>query len=438
MSSFAFVPRIQTMNSLEIHRARDAHLRNLRDEIVPSKRQILAEIDSFVAGGGGGGGGVPIGKSLCERIFYVREYEVKPKDYHSWTPPRKQQYNSFRQQYIQRFHGGLPLAAFNQLTEDEVRTLRTYYENTQAWIDFVTDLSRDIEIAYATPHPVTPLDEVISPPIQSVYDRELIRRNSLAAAAAASSASSSSSSSSSSSAVVAGSCLSCQTDEYVIDTMESGLVCTNCGIVLSSTSMSAIDETSDSLPFGTQMQQSRNRGYYEMTENFMKNLDLLEGTNNNKVTDDAKEYVKNNVNGRAVTISLIRRILKQGGLQKFYPAASVIYEYVTGEQIEKCTLKERQQIHRMHVQYVYAFQACPESVRRRKSSLTNNYLTCKFYQMLGLSHRLKYLHMLKGDQKVREHDRVFSWIVEHVRSTSERGRAADGTTFWVWYTTPTE
>lgn len=28
-----------------------------------------------------------------------------------------------------------------------------------------------------------------------------------------------------------------------------------------------------------------------MTENFMKNLDLLEGTHNNKVTEEAKELV---------------------------------------------------------------------------------------------------------------------------------------------------
>lgn len=76
------------------------------------------------------------------------------------------------------------------------------------------------------------------------------------------------------------------------------------------------------------------------------------GTHNNKVTDAAKDFVKQNVNGRVVSINLIRRILKKGALQRFYPAASVIYEYVTGEQIEKCTKEERQQMHRMHVQCV--------------------------------------------------------------------------------------
>jgi len=109
-------------------------------------------------------------------------------------------------------------------------------------------------------------------------------------------------------------------------------------------------------------------------------------------------------------------------------------------------------MHRMHVQcvvyarthtishsdrrYVYAFQACPASVRRRKSSLTNNYLTCKFYQMLGLSHRIKYLHMLKCPKKIREHDRVFSWIVDYVRGSSEQRRVAEGTSFWAWCPTP--
>jgi len=71
------------------------------------------------------------------------------------------------------------------------------------------------------------------------------------------------------------------------------------------------------------MHLTNNRGCYEMTENFMKNLDLLEGTHNNKVTDEAKEFVRRSVNGRNVTITLIRRILKQGGMQKFYPAGKL-------------------------------------------------------------------------------------------------------------------
>lgn len=56
--------------------------------------------------------------------------------------------------------------------------------------------------------------------------------------------------------------------------------------------------------------------------------------------------------------------------------------------------------------------------------------------MLGLSHRIRYLHMLKCPKKIAEHDRIFSWIVEHVRQTSERRRVEEGVSFWVWIQTP--
>jgi len=409
------------MSDIDIAAARERLLSTLRTDIIPSKREIVSSLHRFI----NSKNGVQLGMTLCERVFYRREYDVKPRDFNSWQPGRKQTYNTQRRIYMTRFHNVLPTARFDDLLEHEMQELQQYYRYAQMWIDMVQDGTRDCEVAFGTPHPTKPLhgndlDFEMLPPLRSMYDVELERRRKLQEPAVSSTSY----------------CTQCETGEYIIDTHIVGdLVCSNCGMVIANIN---VDETLSGTghPFGTEVFATNNRGCYEMTENFMKNLDLLEGSSTNKVTDEAKQFVKDNVNGRRVSIQLIRRILKQGGFQRFYPESSVIYEFATDTIIEKCTKDERAQIHRMHIQYVYAFLECPESIKRRKSSLTNNYLTCKFYQMLGLQHRIRFLRMLKCPKKIREHDRVFAWIVDYVRNNSEARRVANGTSYWAWYLTP--
>ena len=66
----------------------------------------------------------------------------------------------------------------------------------------------------------------------------------------------------------------------------------------------------------------------------------------------------------------------------------------------------------------------------RLSSLTNNYLIARFKQMLGMTAHLKFIKMLKCDDKIAEHDRVFRLIVQRVRETSDAAAVASGTSYW--------
>ena len=100
------------------------------------------------------------------------------------------------------------------------------------------------------------------------------------------------------------------------------------------------------------------------------------------------------------------------------------------------TPEQRILLRTMHVQYYEAFLACPPEIRRRKSTLTNNYLAQKLYQMIGLNNRTRYIRMLKGPNKLREHDRVMQWIVNWIRtSTPERAKVEAGTSYWRWFDT---
>lgn len=194
----------------------------------------------------------------------------------------------------------------------------------------------------------------------------------------------------------------------------------------------SIDESMDALPFDPQM-RFETKGAYEMTQNYMKNLDLIEANDNNKCPQDVKDFVKSRVGDRKPTVNLVRRILKQGGYRKHYPESVVILEFILGQPIEKSTPQQRAQHERMHQLYARAFSEIPPEIRRRKSSLTNNYLTAEFNMMLGLAHRNVFIHMLTGEKKLLEHNRLMKLIVDRVRATSEATNVANGTTFWVFY-----
>lgn len=153
--------------------------------------------------------------------------------------------------------------------------------------------------------------------------------------------------------------------------------------------------------------------------------------------EEVYNYVKANVRDRKPSVNLVRGILKSAGYQKHYPAAVCILASVTQTEIVKSTPEERVLVEKMHRQYDEAFLKCPSEVRRRKSSLTNNYIAAKFYQMLGKEYRIKFIRMLTGPKKIREHDRVFRWIVNYVRTqTSEREAVEAGISYWQWFETP--
>lgn len=143
----------------------------------------------------------------------------------------------------------LPTAAYGDLLPHERETLERYRDYTQAWVAHVTDSRRDVEVAYGRPHPAAPdtiagsvsatdaFEQMVSPTLRSIYDHELLRREQSATLQ-----------NDASLLLAADACKQCKTSEYMVPTIENGLVCANCGIVAQNAS--TIDETSDALPFG--------------------------------------------------------------------------------------------------------------------------------------------------------------------------------------------
>lgn len=142
-----------------------------------------------------------------------------------------------------------------------------------------------------------------------------------------------------------------------------------------------------------------------------------------EVKDQLRQYINQNFAKSRVTINLVRRVLRQMGQSKYYPQAPSLVVYITGETIPKCTEEQRSMLRDMHVAYYDAFLHCPLSIRKRKSTLVNNYLAYKFYQMIGLMDRTRYIRMLKGPNVLRKHDvRLLTKRKPFANHTVTRGR----------------
>ena len=130
-----------------------------------------------------------------------------------------------------------------------------------------------------------------------------------------------------------------------------------------------------------------NKGAYEMTANFLKGARPHRGVDQSQgaarghgfrcATAKGAQAVDQCYQAHSATSKVTLSILSCGALsaraakravtEKYYPEAVAIMAEVTGTQVEKSTPAERNQIHRMHVQYVNAFFSIPLSVRRRSS-----------------------------------------------------------------------
>jgi hypothetical protein len=430
---------LSSMNEQDLQAARSERIETLRRDILPTRREWALRIKAFLEGPQDG----ELTPELAELLYFQNEYEVVQNK--KMTKDVRQKFNAARSKYLLRYHilksGGVLRSS---LTAEEVARGTSVCNEYADWISALESCERDMEIWFNRAHPKQ--QQHLS--LYTKWDHEVERRELLKTSGVSDVARKMRN-------VSRGICSNESCDMFeeaeLVKTSESGLVCPCCGFIQDFGGAGAggsIDNSIESISYedrGAYFTQHDRSGAYERTENFMKNLDKLEAAAiiTSKVPLEVKQHVRDyicrglKVANANITITLIRKVLKNAELHQWYPDAPIIWEFTTGETIEKSTSEQRTIIRDMHLKYSKAFDECPpEILGTRKSSLTNNYLSCKIYQMLGLTHRIRYIHMLKGDKKVREHDHIFQWIVEHVRRTSDLKNVEIGRSYWKWFPTP--
>jgi hypothetical protein len=187
--------------------------------------------------------------------------------------------------------------------------------------------------------------------------------------------------------------------------------------------------TSSRIPYGEEVEFSSFS--YKLKNHFLERLNAIQAKENTEVPksviDDVIAHLHLHHNFReGVDLSLesVRRALKELDMRKQYDHTMQIWCSITGNSPPRFTTFQETQLKLM-------FDAIQEPFKKhrpddRKNFLSYAYCLYKFCELLGLDHFLKYFMLLKGQEKLRKQDAIFSNICaeldwQFIPSRKDRG-----------------
>ena len=424
----------------ELQDKRMSRLRYMRSTLLHDKEEMLAALERYVRGE------AALSKNLVRRVFQNEEISRPKKD----TTAEQRQ---MRKHLFDRMRT-IPKTPFAKLGDFERTRICTMIKHLVAYKRTVCNPERDLEIACNEHHPRV---------LEGLHDYEevLIRNNELWDAELEESLDLAEHEGDVEDApsrkrarddedvahkrqrrrldlskAPTNDCVACANSDnvyanphLVVDSAAGDVICTACGHTVVERDINC---TLSGIPFSDEIGITA-KGGYDSTGYFMKHILHLRGGDGDKVPTEVIEHVRRHVRGRRVNCESVRRFLKTNYSQ-YYKLATYIMNRVTGNKPIRLSATDLGRLREMHLLFSQALHACPYEIKDRKSSLTNDYLTFKFFQMLGLEEYLDGLRLMKGDKKVRQHDTTFKWCLTWVRT--HYGQRPNVKRFWVWHPTP--
>lgn len=188
---------------------------------------------------------------------------------------------------------------------------------------------------------------------------------------------------------------------------QAQMVCDGCG-----NAVNFIDSSSDSLAYNDEVEYSNFS--YRRIAHFTEWLSNFQARENTKIPDSVmheimlklKERKVDNVD--SITPRLVRTILKELKLNKYYDNIVMISCRLSGKTPPRLTPREEDTLKRMFLMIQDSFEKhCPTN---RKNFLSYSYCIYKFCQLLGLDRYLDYFSLLKSKQKLANQDAIFEKI----------------------------
>lgn len=124
------------------------------------------------------------------------------------------------------------------------------------------------------------------------------------------------------------------------------------------------------------------------------------------------ELKKKNINKKELGIIELRKILKKTKLHKYYEHTAHILKIINGTVPPYLTRQQEFQIIKnfKDIQLPYSLY-CP---KERKNFLNYNYYLHKICQLIGLHDLVKYFPLLKNNEKLKHHDKIWKKICNHL------------------------
>lgn len=188
--------------------------------------------------------------------------------------------------------------------------------------------------------------------------------------------------------------------------IQSQLVCEKCG-----TAVTFIDSSSDSLAFNDEVEYANFS--YRRIAHFTEWLSNFQARENTKIPEEVLEQImfklkeQKITNLEDITPRLIRQILKQLKLNKYYDNTVLISCLLSGRTPPRLTPQQEDTLKRMFLMIQDSFEKhCPVE---RKNFLSYGYIIRKFCELLGLPY-LEYFSLLKCKEKLAKMDAIFEKI----------------------------
>lgn len=365
---------------------RQKRLDEIRENALPEKKKMLAEITRFYEDDG------RLERRYVEQIFKRIDLELNPRLHGTGKEKALEGFMKARRKYDKRMIE-LPDVAINNLTVSEKQTLERYTRHLRAWINYIESPDRDFEVVNGEDHTAVPnvynSERCLITPLltDKPSKREVVAQDDFK-------------------------CGSCGGSNPVPDS-EGCLVCSDCG--LASSYYGYHTDALSLVPFDHYIHIRKRQGY-DKTENFVKKIDLYNSGSAESVPSEVIDFVRKRIPSDTIqTYNFYKDVLKRGRFSRYYPHIPAIIRAIHGCDYLTITLDQRDELIRMHHNYKIAFAQCPMSLRQRTSSLNNNFLIRFFAHMRRFGDIVIRVPMLKGEAKIREHYTVMRWIVNFVQ-----------------------
>lgn len=175
-------------------------------------------------------------------------------------------------------------------------------------------------------------------------------------------------------------------------------------------SISYIDTTSNCTSFDDVVEYSQYS--YKRVNHYMGWLTLIQGKESHKVPDEILDIVMEDMYERQrlrsisdITQKRVRDTLRKLKLRKAYDHVAQITSRLTGLRPPRISQKTEQQLKNMFLQMQPAFQK--HSPKSRTNFLSYPYVLYRCFQILGMTHMLDGINLLKGRDKLEANDHIF-------------------------------
>ena len=208
--------------------------------------------------------------------------------------------------------------------------------------------------------------------------------------------------------VIGNNCNLCDNPMNVNRSM-STMSCSNCGLY-----HSYIESSKMSLKYNEDIEYSNFS--YKRSNHMSEIINSFQAKETTPIPDKILNQVMNKIYERRIvkpeliTNSLIRSVLKECGLRRYYENSTAIRCLITGQEPPRLKPNEEQCLKLMFEKANQSFMKHQPDTR--KNFLSYHYVCFKMLEIMRLDKFLPYFHLLKGKEKLFQQDEIWSKICE--------------------------